>query len=114
MGYIHSIPFARSAPRTNGLTSVRAKSNMPTTAARTWLASFEAHYGLHQHALPCRFEGQDVGGRVQTFSYQGHVSWHDVQCYRACASASSYIVCIALQAFEAGASIVFAKNFYVR
>ncbi|DBB04108.1 hypothetical protein WJX77_009419 [Trebouxia sp. C0004] len=35
------------------------------------------------------FEGKDVGGRVQTFSYEGH-------------------------AYEAGASIVFSKNYYVR
>ncbi|KAL0040815.1 hypothetical protein WJX79_006365 [Trebouxia sp. C0005] len=35
------------------------------------------------------FEGKNIGGRVQTFSYEGH-------------------------AYEAGASIVFSKNYYVR
>lgn len=54
--------------------------------------TFIAHHlrGLLNQSVDLHvFEGHDIGGRVQTFQFQGH-------------------------AFEAGASIVFAKNYYVR
>jgi len=54
----------------------------------------------------CRFEGKDIGGRVQTFSYEGHV------CSQSTEQSVSFCTCS--MAYEAGASIVFSKNYYVR
>lgn len=62
-------------------------------------------------AFQRRFEGKEIGGRVHSFSYEDQVCILHLESMLV--STDTAASC-GLQVYEAGASIAFAKNYYVR